>query len=228
MRRFETGDEDIAQDDPGLERPPERGLGQEPRPRSTPSEEGSQRHHGLSLLLVPLHQPGVTVRPIRQMTGGAEFNEVFFAGARTEGSLHLGPVGEGWKVAMATLGFERGTAFLSQQRMFERELDDILEEAHKRGATDDPVLRDALVGHWVGLQIMKYNGLRMLTSLVQKGVLGPESSIGKLYWSNWHRNLGETAMEVLGADLKNGLLSIDLVRPQAERIVKSIAISEQE
>ena len=112
----------------------------------------------------------------------------------------LGPVGEGWKVAMATLGFERGTAFMSQQRMFEREMDSILEEARKRGLTDDAVMRDSLARHWVGLQIMKYNGMRMLTSLVQTGVLGPESSIGKLYWSNWHRDLGETAMAVLGAD----------------------------
>ncbi len=166
----------------------------------TRTDPESKGHKGLSYLLVPMDQPGIEVRPLKQMTGGAEFNEVFFDDARTAKENVLGPVGEGWKVAMATLGFERGTAFLSQQRMFERELDDILEEAHKRGATDDPVLRDALVGHWVGLQIMKYNGLRMLTSLVQKGVLGPESSIGKLYWSNWHRNLGETAMEVLGAD----------------------------
>ena len=166
----------------------------------TRTDPESKGHKGLSYLLVPMNQPGIEVRPLKQMTGGAEFNEVFFDDARTAKENVLGPVGEGWKVAMATLGFERGTAFLSQQRMFERELADILEEAHKRGATDDPVLRDALVGHWVGLQIMKYNGLRMLTSLVQKGVLGPESSIGKLYWSNWHRNLGETAMEVLGAD----------------------------
>ena len=166
----------------------------------TRTDPESKGHKGLSYLLVPMDQPGIEVRPLKQMTGGAEFNEVFFDDARTAKENVLGPVGEGWKVAMATLGFERGTAFLSQQRMFERELADILEEAHKRGATDDPVLRDALVGHWVGLQIMKYNGLRMLTSLVQKGVLGPESSIGKLYWSNWHRNLGETAMEVLGAD----------------------------
>ncbi len=166
----------------------------------TRTDPESNGHKGLSYLLVPMDQPGIEVRPLRQMTGGAEFNEVFFDDARTAKENVLGPVGEGWKVAMATLGFERGTAFLSQQRMFERELAGILEEAHKRGATDDPVLRDALVGHWVGLQIMKYNGLRMLTSLVQTGVLGPESSIGKLYWSNWHRNLGETAMEVLGAD----------------------------
>jgi len=166
----------------------------------TRTDPDSQGHKGLSYLLVPMDQPGVEVRPLRQMTGGAEFNEVFFDDAHTAKENVLGPVGEGWKVAMATLGFERGTAFLSQQRMFEREMDDILAEAGRRGATRDPVKRDRLTAHWVGLQIMKYNGLRMLTGLVQKGSLGPEASIGKLYWSSWHRDLGETVMQVLGAD----------------------------
>lgn len=160
----------------------------------------SKAHKGLSYLLCPMDQPGIEVRPLRQMTGSAEFNEVFFDGARTAKENVLGPVGEGWKVAMATLGFERGTAFLSQQLAFERELDRLLDNARRTGASHDPVVRDKLAGHWVGLQIMKYNGMRMLTNLLKKGVLGPESSIGKLYWSNWHRNVGETAMEVLGTD----------------------------
>jgi alkylation response protein AidB-like acyl-CoA dehydrogenase len=166
----------------------------------TRTDPESSSHHGLSYLLVPMDQPGIEVRPLRQMTGSAEFNEVFFTDARTDRANVLGPVGEGWKVAMATLGFERGTAFLSQQLGFQRELQDLIEVAQKRGATADPVLRDRLAGHYAGVQIMKYNGMRMLTNLVRKGVLGPESSIGKLYWTNWHRNLGETAMDVLGAD----------------------------
>src|SRR6267378_2858736 len=82
----------------------------------------SKSHHGLSYLLCPVQQPGVEVRPLRQMTGSSEFNEVFFDGARTAKENVLGPVGEGWKVAMATLGFERGTAFLSQQLAFEHEV----------------------------------------------------------------------------------------------------------
>jgi alkylation response protein AidB-like acyl-CoA dehydrogenase len=101
---------------------------------------------------------------------------------------------------MATLGFERGTAFLSQQLGFQRELAELLEVAHKNGATDSAVIRQELADSYVGVQIMKYNGMRMLTNLVQKGVLGPESSIGKLYWSNWHRTFGERAMHVLGPD----------------------------
>jgi alkylation response protein AidB-like acyl-CoA dehydrogenase len=147
-----------------------------------------------------MDQPGVEVRPLKQMTGTAEFNEVFFDDARTDAANVLGPVGEGWKVAMATLGFERGTAFLSQQLGFQRELSEIIELAQKNGASSEPSIRQELADSYVGVQIMKFNGMRMLTNLVKKGVLGPESSIGKLYWSNWHRTLGERAMHVLGPD----------------------------
>jgi alkylation response protein AidB-like acyl-CoA dehydrogenase len=132
------------------------------------------------------------------MTGTAEFNEVFFDDARTDAANVLGPVGEGWKVAMATLGFERGTAFLSQQLGFQRELSELVEVARDNGALAEPTIRQELADSYVGVQIMKFNGMRMLTNLVTKGELGPESSIGKLYWSTWHRTLGERAMHVLG------------------------------
>jgi alkylation response protein AidB-like acyl-CoA dehydrogenase len=157
-------------------------------------------HKGLSYMLIPMDQPGVTVRPLRQMTGTAEFNEVFFDGARTARENVVGDVNDGWKVAMATLGFERGTAFLSQQLGFRRELDELVERAHKNGAAAQPVIRQKLAHAFVGVQIMKYNGLRMLSELIQTGVVGPGASIGKLYWSTWHRNLGELQMDVLGPD----------------------------
>jgi alkylation response protein AidB-like acyl-CoA dehydrogenase len=134
------------------------------------------------------------------MTGTAEFNEVFFDDARTAADNVVGGVGNGWKVAMATLGFERGTAFLSQQLAFKRELLELIELAQSKGKADDPLVRQMLADSYVGVEIMKYNGMRMLTSLVRKGVLGPEASIGKLYWSNWHRTLGERAMKVLGPE----------------------------
>jgi alkylation response protein AidB-like acyl-CoA dehydrogenase len=160
----------------------------------------SQSHKGLSYLLVPMQQDGIEVRPLRQMTGGAEFNEVFFDGARTAKANVLGPVGEGWKVAMATLGHERGTAFMSSQLGFETEFANVLELAHKNGAASDPALRDELARSYAGLQVMKYNGMRMLTNLVHKGELGPEASVGKLFWTTWHKSFGETAMRVEGAD----------------------------
>ena len=164
----------------------------------TRTDPDSTGHAGLSYLLIPMDQPGVEVRPLEQMTGTAEFNEVFFDDARTSVDNVLGPVGEGWKVAMATLGFERGTAFLSQQLAFQRELEEIIAAAQANGAAADPRTRQELADSYVGVQIMKYNGMRMLTGLVRTGVLGPEASIGKLYWSNWHRTLGERAMHVLG------------------------------
>jgi alkylation response protein AidB-like acyl-CoA dehydrogenase len=155
-----------------------------------------------------MDQPGVEIRPLKQMTGTAEFNEVFFSDARTARDNVVGEVGEGWKVAMATLGFERGTAFMAQQLAFQRELGDLIDVARANGSSEDPLIRQELADSYVGVQIMKYNGLRMLTDLVRKGVIGPASSIGKLYWSNWHRTFGERAMHVLGAQA--GLVNKDL------------------
>ena len=164
------------------------------------TDPDSKSHHGLTYLLCPMDQPGIEVRPLRQMTGSSEFNEVFFDGARTAKENALGPVGEGWKVAMATLGFERGTAFMSSQLAFEGEYADLLETAHKNGAAEQPALRDELAQRYIGLQVMKYNGMRMLTNLVKRGDVGPEASVGKLFWTTWHKNFGETVMRVLGAD----------------------------
>ena len=159
----------------------------------------SSSHHGLSYLLCPMHQPGIEVRPLRQMTGSAEFNEVFFDGARTAKDNVLGPVGEGWKVAMATLGFERGTAFLSPQLAFEREFAELLDAAQKNGAAAHPRSRRARAalhrpaGHAVQRHAHAHEPR-------EERSVGPEASIGKLFWTTWHRSFGETAMDVLGAD----------------------------
>ncbi|WP_246148281.1 acyl-CoA dehydrogenase family protein [Nonomuraea turkmeniaca] len=157
------------------------------------TEPGSQRHRGLSYLLVPMRQPGVTVRPIVQLTGTSEFNEVFFDGARTAAGNVLGAPGDGWRVAMATLGYERGASTLGQQIGFRRELARVIETAKRTGAADDPVLHDRLVRSWLELEIMRLNALRMV-----RPDPGPEVSIAKLYWSEWHRRLGELAMAVQG------------------------------
>ena len=159
------------------------------------TEPGSQRHQGLSFLLVPVDQPGVEVRPIEQLTGGSEFNEVFFTGARTAADLVVGEVGGGWSVAMALLGFERGVSTLAQQVGFARELDGVIALARANGALDDPVLHDRLAQAKVELSVMHANALRTLESPPP----GAES-IAKLVWSQWHRRLGELAMEVAGPD----------------------------
>ncbi|WP_326569822.1 acyl-CoA dehydrogenase family protein [Amycolatopsis rhabdoformis] len=157
------------------------------------TEPGSKRHHGLSFLLVPMHQDGVDVRPIRQLTGTAEFNEVFFTEARTAKDNVVGAPGDGWRVAMGLLGFERGVATLGQQVGFRRELEALTAEAETSGAATDPHVAEALARAWVGLEVMQAQALRTL------GEDGPSTaSVAKLVWSGWHRKLGELAMLVRG------------------------------
>jgi alkylation response protein AidB-like acyl-CoA dehydrogenase len=159
--------------------------------RTTP---GSSRRAGLSYLLVPLRQPGVDVRPIVQLTGTSEFNEVFFDGARTAADNVVGEVGGGWAVAMATLGFERGIATLGQQVGFRRELARVWARADENGALADPLIRDRLVRSWMGLRLLRLNALRTLDTAVAAG----SASVSKLMWAHWHRDLGELAVDIEG------------------------------
>ena len=157
------------------------------------SEKGSKRHAGLSYLLVPLDQPGVEIRPIVQLTGDSEFNEVFFDDARTDASCVVGEPGDGWRVAMGTLTFERGVSTLGQQIRYARELSGIVELAKHTGAIDDPVIRERLTRSWVGLKTMRSYAMATM-DVEQPG----QDSVSKLLWANWHRELGEIAMDVRG------------------------------
>jgi alkylation response protein AidB-like acyl-CoA dehydrogenase len=157
----------------------------------------SRRHKGLSYLLVPMDQPGIEIRPIMQLTRTSEFNEVFFDGARTHRDNVVGPVGDGWRVALATLSFERGVALLGHQLGFVRELQRIVDLAQQNGRAGDPVIRQELARAHVELSIMRYNTLRSLSG-VDGPVAPPEASIAKLYWGSWHRRLGELGLAVLG------------------------------
>lgn len=162
------------------------------------TDPGSTRHRGLSYLLVPMDQPGIDVRPIQQITGTSEFNEVFFDGAVTGVENRVGDEGDGWRVALGTLAFERGLATLGQQIGFERELDAVVAAARVNGALDDPALHVRIVDAWIGLKVMRYTALRTLTS-AGEGTPGFEASISKLQWATWHRDLGELAVDVAGA-----------------------------
>ena len=164
------------------------------------TEGDSRRHRGLSMLLVPMDQPGVDVRPLVEMTGSDHFCEVFFDGARTGVDHVVGPPGRGWDVAMGTLGFERGTAFLAQQLRFAKEFDLVVALAREKGATADPVIRQRLARCYAGLEIMRYSGYRTVTRIAQHGTPGPESSAGKLQWSTWHQAMGELALDLLGPE----------------------------
>ena len=160
------------------------------------SEPGSVRHAGLSFLLVPMQQAGVETRIIRQITGGGEFNETFFTDARTAADMIVGARGDGWRVAMGLLGFERGISTLAQQVGFERELEATFDIARANGRIHDVVIRQRLAAAHTGLQLMRWNALRSMGA----GVPGPEASIGKLFWGTWHRDLGELMMDVIGTD----------------------------
>ncbi|MFI6354335.1 acyl-CoA dehydrogenase family protein [Streptomyces sp. NPDC050743] len=156
----------------------------------------SRRHHGLSFLLVPMDQPGrIEVRPIRQMTGTSDFNEVFFDGAHARVEHVVGGEGRGWSVAMSLLGFERGVSTLAQQIGFAEELAQVVRAAVETGAAADPVVRSRLVRQWAELRTMRRHALRTLGGSDDPGA----PSVAKLLWAGWHQRLGELAMQVRGA-----------------------------
>jgi len=161
------------------------------------TEPGSRGHHGLSFLLVPMAQAQIRVQPIEQLTGSSEFNEVFFDQARTSVDNMIGQPGEGWKIAMALLGFERGASTLGQQMQFHNELAEVIAVARRNGAARDPLMRQRIAQAWAGLKVLRYNSLRMLSG-AQDGSLRREAMIYKLAWSTWHAALGKLAMDVLG------------------------------
>jgi alkylation response protein AidB-like acyl-CoA dehydrogenase len=161
------------------------------------TELGSTRHRGLSYLLVPMDQPGVDIRPITQLTGTSEFNEVFFDGARTRRDHVVGPVGDGWKVALATLAYERGVGLLGHQVSFRQELDRLMDQVRRHGGSSDPLVRQHLARSYAELEILRFNTLRSLSGY-DGPVAPPEASIIKLYWASWHRRLGELAIDLRG------------------------------
>ena len=160
------------------------------------TEPGSRGNKGLSFLLLPLAQAGITIRPIRQLSGGSEFNEVFFDGAVADRDALVGVAGEGWKVAMGLLEVERGVSTLGQQMHFAHEFATLVAVTKACGRDRDPAIRDRIASAAIGLRTMRYNALRTLSGDALS--LGREGLIYKYYWSNWHRDLGRLAMDVLG------------------------------
>ena len=160
----------------------------------------SSLHKGLGFFLVKLHQPGIEIRPIRQMTATSEFNEIFFNEAVCSENDVVGSPEEGWKVAMGLLGFERGISTLGQQMLFQNEFDAIVTLAKKNGSAKIPEIRARVADAYIGLKIMRYNIMRVLSGFSDAGELQPAALISKLYWSTWHRNLGKLAMDVLGPE----------------------------
>jgi alkylation response protein AidB-like acyl-CoA dehydrogenase len=165
----------------------------------TRTDPNAPQHAGISYLLVPMHQEGVDVRPITQVDGSAEFNEVFFTNARCPKDNVVGGVNNGWKVAMTTLGFERGSSSTTGYRRFLKEWESIVTEARRVGKTDDDLVREDLVKAWSKVKIMEINGYRSLTDALNNthnaALLG---ACNKMFWSEAHRSSMDLAINILG------------------------------
>ncbi|MEV5829761.1 acyl-CoA dehydrogenase family protein [Spirillospora sp. NPDC052242] len=162
------------------------------------TDQHASKHRGISFMLVPLDQPGVEVRPFRMMSGQVHFNEVFFTGARTRTDLVVGGVNNGWTVAQSLLGVERGEEAATNPILFKAELERLIELARTYGKDTDPVIRQRIAWCWSKVEIMRHLGNRILTGWLKGAEPGPESSIAKLYWSEYHLKVTELAMDIMG------------------------------
>jgi alkylation response protein AidB-like acyl-CoA dehydrogenase len=168
----------------------------------TRSDPDSTRHAGLTYLIVDMHAPGVEVRPLTQLTGEAEFNEIFFTGVEVPAENVLGEIGGGWQVAMTTLLHERGTLGFALQAALEVQVRKLVVLARDRGA--DPILRDRIAREWTEMQALRLTNYRALSQLVKTGIPGPEGSVAKLVWSEANQRVTKLALELLGPDAALG------------------------
>ena len=171
----------------------------------TRSDPDSERHKGLTYLVVDMHAPGVEVRPLRQITGEAEFNEIFFTDVQVPQENVVGEIGQGWSVAMTTLLHERGTLGFALTGVLDVAVRKLLALVRERGI-DDPMLLDRVAQEWIELQALKFTNYRSLTQLIKTGIPGPEGSVAKLHWSEANQRLTKLALEILGeeAQVVNG------------------------
>jgi alkylation response protein AidB-like acyl-CoA dehydrogenase len=161
----------------------------------------TRRAKGISCLLVDMRSPGITVRPLRQMTGEAEFNEVFFDGVRVPRENLLGELHEGWQVAVAALQNERGILYVvSMQVALKQARDKLLDFARARGAGGSRVLRQKLAALYLGTEIFRTTCQRTLEKLLRMGMPGPEASIIKLHWTELTQSMPTIGMDILGAE----------------------------
>lgn len=161
------------------------------------------KHAGISYLLVPMRQPGVEVRPITQISGSAEFNEVFFTDARCPKDNVVGGVNNGWNVAMTTLGFERGTSATTGYRRFQKEWEQVLDTVRAKGRAGDALVRQELARAWSTVKIMQINGYRSLTGILNDSRdpgLAALSATNKMFWSEYHQRITDLAIDVAGPE----------------------------
>jgi alkylation response protein AidB-like acyl-CoA dehydrogenase len=161
------------------------------------------KHKGLTYLLIDMHSPGITIRPLKQMTGDSEFNEVSFQNVKVPVENVVGKINGGWEIAIATLMFERGTLGASLQITFKRQIERLIELSRKiirngRPASEDPIIRQRLAQICTEIEIFRLNQLRTTTRMAKSGVPGPEGSIQKIFWSEMNQRMQQVAMEMLG------------------------------
>jgi alkylation response protein AidB-like acyl-CoA dehydrogenase len=165
------------------------------------TDPDAPKHKGISMLAIPMDAPGIEVRPLRQITGESEFNEVFFDGVPVPAENLIGPVNEGWKVAGTTLANERGTSFVWKEQVLHEVARDLLwRRSIERGDVEDPLVRQELAQSWMDVEIFRLHNARTLTRLARGEQIGPESSIVKLFWTEMSQKLYETAGAVFGED----------------------------
>lgn len=192
------------------------------------TDSEAPKHKGITCLLVDMRSDGISVRPLRQMSGDSGFNEVFFSNVRVQGSQVLGEVNHGWTTAITALMNERANLGTGIQVLFKRNLEALVAHSHAmerngRRASEDPIVRQKLAQAFLELEILRLNTNRALTSLSKTGVPGPEGSIQKLYWSEWNQRMQQTAQEILGpygqlADFDNGIWQYGYLRARGNTI----------
>jgi alkylation response protein AidB-like acyl-CoA dehydrogenase len=164
------------------------------------------RQKGISYLLIDAHAPGVTVRPLRDLTGGAHFSEIFLNDVRVPVSNRIGEENEGWPLVRTSLGHERAAGAMNQAANYRRIVDELIELARERGVTADPIIRDKLADFEIRVRIMRYTGMRTISDILHRGEPGPASSTSRLFITTFEQDLHEFAVDLLGAD---GLLLRD-------------------
>ncbi|HXA28479.1 MAG TPA: acyl-CoA dehydrogenase family protein [Candidatus Angelobacter sp.] len=169
------------------------------------TDPAAPKHKGISFILIDMRSPGVEVRPLVQIDGSARFAEVFFSDVRVPRTNLVGPLNDGWKVAMTTLGFERGTG-LGSPAAFNRMFADVVDLTRREQRTEDPDVRRRVAQQYIETRLFELNNRRTLSKLVKGAAVGSEASLNKLYWSEMETRLEELALDVLGprAELTEG------------------------
>ena len=192
------------------------------------TDSEAPKHRGITCLLADMHSEGVSVRPLRQMSGDSGFNEVFFSNVRVPAAQVLGEVNKGWTTAIAALMNERANLGTGIQVIFKRNLEALIArsrtiERNNRPASEDPIVRQKLAQAYLELEILRLNTNRALTSLSKTGIPGPEGSTQKLYWSEMNQRTQQTAQEILGpygqlSDFDNGIWEYAYLRARGNTI----------